>query len=148
METPSKDHPLQERARAGFMRSPSLFLVLLFPLSAWGHGLGLRSRSVAYYSPVAVTCIPVVYRVQVLPICPLPAELPLAAQPPRPAQNYAPPSAAPPSPAPATPPPPLAVPEAPRKPAPPTPKPSSDVRQSSSYYAAYPGTPRETPRPP
>jgi hypothetical protein len=131
----------------GFMRWLAVSLMLLFPPAAWGHGLGLRSRSVTYYSPVTVQFAPVVACVRVVPVCPAPAYLAPVTQVPRMDQTFARPTAAPPSSTTETPAPPLAVPQAPKSPAPPSPTRSSDVRESRSYYDAYAGSPRDSTKP-
>jgi hypothetical protein len=132
----------------GLLRHSAVLLLFCFPLSAWGHGLGVRSRSVAYFYPVCTPSAPIVVCVPVLAMgpAPLPASVPLGG-PPRGLPNYARPTPAPPSSSPATPAPPLAAPEAPRSPAPASPRRSSDVRESRSYYDAYPGSPRESSKP-
>jgi hypothetical protein len=133
----------------GFKRSLAVMLLLCLPLSAWGHGVGHRTRSVAHYAPVVVQYVPMAACVPIVPVCPVPAPAPFpsANQAPRAAEIYARPSPAPPSATPATPAPPLAVPEAPRTPAPASPRRNSDVRESQSYYDSYAGTPPDSAKP-
>jgi hypothetical protein len=123
---------------SGLQRLAAALTVLAFPFSAWGHGLGLRSKSASYCLPVTVRCV------QVVPICP--EFVPVCTIAPtsraRTGPTYAQPTAAPPSAAPATPAPPLANPPAPKNPLPPPSDRKPAVSESRSYYESYAGNPR------